>query len=170
MLNFHPDATQLVGLAAFAGAALACARAAAAALGSPKWLWRGLAGAHVAMGIDVLLGLRYRVHDFADALLQMQGLYASRGEGQLGLLIAAACLAAGAVVAMTRSRGLDAWAIGAALATAVGVWLFVVETISLHGLDAVMYAPAGPIRVIGWCWAAVCVGVMVPAWRAVPRR
>src|SRR3546814_1150222 len=41
---------------------------------------------------------------------------------------------------------------GAAKVTLLSMMLFLLETISLHGVDALIYQPARGLLVIGWLW------------------
>jgi hypothetical protein len=57
----------------------------------------------------------------------------------------------------------DAAATLAIIGTAAGVSLFGSETISLHRIDAVMYAEAGPLVVLAWMWIATSAVVVAAA-------
>ena len=154
--------TQLTGLLVFALAAIACARTA--------WiqrtrLWWTLTAACSCLVLEVAIGLRHRAHDLVDALLLADGLYASRGPVQLVLVGAALVLSVGTLAWLTRLRFADVNAKVATVGCAVALWLFLIETISLHGVDAVMYAHIGPVFVIGWAWAATALLVTGAALR-----
>jgi hypothetical protein len=157
--------TQLTGLVAFALAAIGCAHAAR----RRPWPWRGLMAAQLACFGEIVIGLRLRVHDVVDAVLQAQGLYASRVALQFGLVAVALALAIACILAALRWRGADADAARALAATAGAVSLFVVESISLHGIDAIMYASVGPVLMIALLWATAAMIVTASALRSARR-
>ena len=166
MADFHTNPTQLTGLIVFALAALACARAAMPRRGAQGALWWGLAALQSAFFLEVVFGLRHRSHDAVDSVLQAHGWYASRGTLQIGLIAVALVLAGVCVVALVRLRRIDAAAMVAVIASAVALWLFVIEAISLHAVDALMYTRLGPVMRIGWVWAAASALVALAALRA----
>ena len=65
--------------------------------------------------------------------------------------------------ASDRSRGHGGLVVGGMLGAGLG--LFLVEAISLHSVDAVMYAQAGPVLLIGWIWAALGLVIAAAGWR-----
>jgi hypothetical protein len=73
------------------------------------------------------------------------------------------------VLAALRWRSADADATRALAATAGAVSLFVVESISLHGIDAIMYASVGPVLAIALFWAAAAAIVTASALRSAHR-
>jgi hypothetical protein len=164
MTDLHTNPTQLTGLLAFALATLACAAAARRGPGAARW--RRLAWLQAACWAEVLFGVRHRAHDMVDALLQARGWYAARGPLQVVLLVAVLVLAAATLAALARLRHLDARLWTAACATAMALWLFVTEAVSLHGVDAVMYLTLGPVLLIGCAWAACAAVVVGAAMRA----
>ena len=152
--------TQLVGLLAFGGAAIACARA--ARVRRPR-LWVGLAALLAGLALEVMLGLRHAVHDLVDSTLQLEGRYDARGPLQWALIATALSLAALSLWGVARLQRHDRHAMLACAASAALLWLFVIETISLHSVDAIVYAPAGPVKLIAWLWAAAAAVVAVAA-------
>lgn len=157
------NATQLTGLLAFGGAAVACARAALMGRGR---LWWVLCAASSAFAIEVVAGLRHRGHDLIDALLQAQGWYGSRGPVQVGLIAAVLLIGVWALVRLLRWRAADGCARAAVIACSVVLGLFFIEAISLHGVDTIMYAYVGPVKAIGWAWAAAALATAWAALRA----
>ena len=156
------DATRIAGALAFGTAALACLRAARVAPRRPA-LWRVLGAVQLLCVLEVLLALRYELHDVAIGLLQEHRWYASRGQWQPALLGAALMpLAALAAWAAWRHRA-DGARIAAIAGTALGVSLLGTETISLHRIDAVMYWQAGPFVVVVWLWLAAALVVIAAA-------
>jgi len=165
MLTINP--TQWLGLCAFALAAAACVRA-ATRCGRP---WTGLAWWQAACAAEVVIDLRQRVHGGMDAWLAAHGAYATRLPLQVGLLsLALAGMAGGVWWAAAGMRRDGPAASLARTASLAAVMLFVVESISLHAIDALMFAPLGPVLAIGWMWAAAAALVIAAALTASPAR
>jgi hypothetical protein len=156
------DPTRVAGTLAFGTAALACLRAGALAPRRAVTWWI-LAALQVACVVEVLLGTRYGLHEALNRVLQARGWYASRGQWQAELLAATLALIAGAMLYSAWRHRDDAAATLAIVGTAMGVALFVAETISLHRIDAVMYAEVGPLVVLAWMWIATSAFVIVAA-------
>jgi hypothetical protein len=163
------DPSRLAGTAAFATVALACA---AAAWVAPRraTLWWALGAVHLALLAEVLIGARYRLHDAFNDWLQARGWYAARGEWQGELLLGILVAAVGVVALACWRHRRDGAALVAIAVTAVGVSLFAVETVSVHGVDAIMYAPAGPIVALAWMWIGVSALVSAAAAAAIAGR
>lgn len=157
-LSINP--TQWLGVAAFALSAAACTRAAARCGRS----WAGLAWLQVACAAEVVVNLRQHLHGAADGWLAMHGEYATRLPLQMALVaVTLAGLAGGVGSALAGSRSGGAAATLARAATCAAITLFIVESISLHAVDAVMFAPFGPVLAVGWMWAAAAGVVIVAA-------
>ena len=60
----------------------------------------------------------------------------------------------------------DGAALGAIAGTALALMLLVVETISLHRVDALMYAQAGPLVLLAWAWIGAAAIVIASALAA----
>ena len=157
------NATQLAGLLAFGVAALACARAARA---RGQRLWWKLAAVSAGLALEAVLGLRHRLREGVDTWLQTQGWYDSRTPAQIGLLVLCALLLAWALWGLAGLRRAGVHARVAATACAVALRLFVIEAISLHGVDALMYANIGPVRLVGWAWVVLAGTMAWAAWLA----
>jgi hypothetical protein len=157
------NATQLAGLLAFGAASLACARAARA---RQQRLWWKLAAISTGFALEAVLGLRHRLRGAVDIWLQGEGLYDSRTPAQIGLLVLCALLLAWAVWGLAGLRRAGPHARVAATACAVTLCLFVIEAISLHGVDALMYANIGPVRAVGWIWVVLAGTTAWAAWHA----
>ncbi len=149
-LPFQTNPTQVAGLLAFAASTAACVWAARR---KHSGGWAVLAAVHAALWLDILLNMRHRIHDVVNAALRSIGLYDSRLWLQAALL-----LALGAVVVMawrTRRR-----ASVAVVATALLIALVLVEAISWHESDRLLYTHLGPLLLIAYAWLA-CAGVVV---------
>ncbi len=153
--------TQLTGLIAFAIAALACARAARRQRGP----WVGLLIAQLVCFAEVWFGLRHRLHDLADVLLRSRGMYASRVGLQEALIAAALLLVGVGLATSARWWRRDARVALAMLGTGLAFTLFVIETISLHAIDVLMYEPLGPVMLVALAWSAGAALVAAAAWQ-----
>ena len=155
-LPFETNPTQLAGLLAFAASTSACT---CAARRRHSGGWATLAAVHAALWLDILLNTRHRLHDLVNAGLRTLGLYESRVWLQAALLFA---LAAVAVIAWRARRRAGV----AVTATAVLIALLLVEAISWHESDRVLYSYLGPLLLIAYAWI-VCTGLVV--WSALRR-
>jgi hypothetical protein len=156
MLPFETNPTQLAGLLAFAASTGACVWAARRRHSGG---WAALAAVHAALWLDILLNTRHRVHDVVNAGLRALGLYESRVWLQAALLLALA----GAVVIAWRARRRASAAVEATL---VLIALLLVEAISWHESDRVLYTHLGPLLLVAYAWLA-CAAVVV--WSALRR-
>ena len=150
MLPFQTNPTQLAGLLAFAASTSACVWA---ARDKRSRGWAALAGVHATLWLDILLNTRHRVHDVVNAALEALGLYESRVWLQAALLLA---LATAALLAW-RTRRRASTAVGATL---VLIALLLVEAISWHESDRVLYTHLGPLLLVAYAWLT-CAGVVV---------
>jgi hypothetical protein len=149
-LPFQTNPTQLAGLLAFAASTAACVWAARRRNSGG---WTVLAVVHAALWLDILLDTRHRLHDVVNAALLAVGLYGSRVWLQAALLLALAAV----VVLAWRARRRAGVAVAA---TAVLVALLLVEAISWHESDRLLYTHLGPLLLIAYAWLA-CAGVVV---------
>jgi hypothetical protein len=149
-LPFQTNPTQLAGLLAFAASTAACVWAARR---QHSGGWTALAVVHAALWLDILLNTRHRLHDVVNAALLAIGVYESRVWLQAALLLV---LAAVAVLAWRARRRAGV----AVVATAVLLALLLVEAISWHESDRLLYTHLGPLLLIAYAWLA-CAGVVV---------
>ena len=166
---FGVDASLLLGAFACFAAAVISATIARRRTAGQRSAWSWVAVAQCLFGMEMLLGLRYRWHDAAEASLRANDWYASREPLQAALIaIVALFLAVVAAFAwrLSRSDGPAAWA---ACASAVTAALLLVEAVSLHAVDAVMYRPAGPVVLLAWAWALASAAVVLAAIVALRR-
>jgi hypothetical protein len=109
--------------------------------------------------IEVLAGLRHRIHDFVNALLMAEGEYSQRRGMQEFIIIGLTTIALICVPVFLFSRRLGGGALRiAASLTIVLLTLFAIETVSPHAL-AVYYRPIGSVLLIGWLWAIASAGI-----------
>jgi hypothetical protein len=155
-LPFETNPTQVAGLLAFAATTLACAWAARHGRSGG---WAALAAVHAALWLDILLNTRHRLHDMVNTGLRALGLYESRVWLQAALLLALAVLA----LRVWRSRRRAGAAV---MATLILIAPLLVEAISWHESDRVLYARLGPLLLVAYAWLA-CAAVVV--WSALRR-
>ena len=155
-LPFETNPTQLAGLLAFAASTLACVWAARRRHSGG---WAALGAVHATLWLDILLNTRHRLHDVVNAGLRALGLYESRVWLQAALLLGLAVVA----VLAWRARRRAGVAVGA---TMVLIALVLVEAISWHESDRVLYSTLGPLLLIAYAWLA-CAAVVV--WSALRR-
>lgn len=150
------NSTQAVGLLAFIPAALAAAAAFGTASRSQRGgrgTWAAIAVLHTLLAVEIFAEMRHRLHRAIDDWLIAASVYSERRPAQVALLLVVVVLAALATRRIARLESTRRLAIARG-ATAALVTLFIVETISLHAVDAVLYRPAGPVLLIAWLWLA----------------
>ena len=96
----------------------------------------------------------------------MRSRTAWQGEAIVVALLIGAALAAW----VGRRHRDDGAALGAIAGTALALMLLVVETISLHRVDAVMYAEVGPLVLLAWAWIGAAAIVIASALASSPDR
>lgn len=165
-MTWFQNATQSFGLAVYGLAALACAIAAGSAgPGHTRRSWWWLAGFATLLLLDLLFNLRHGLHDHVGGWLKDSGRYAQRRELQwalIGLFAALVLLALLGLIRWVRplSKGLRLAVLGAGLAAG----LVGLEMISLHDIDAWLYARQGPLMRIAWLWG-VAAALMIAGAR-----
>jgi hypothetical protein len=169
LFGISTNAVQLGGLAGFALSAAACGWAAA----HGHRAWRKVAWLQLACWAEVLISVRHHLHGAAVGILRQFALYESRHNLQVALLGALAlCAALASVWAWNELRKLvetNALIGVAVAASGFSILVFLTEVISLHSIDAWMYAPLGPFNVISLLWAAGALTVSVCALIAARR-
>lgn len=164
MLIDFANPNQLAGIACFALAAAACTYA--ARRGSRAW--GALAWTHAAFCLEIVISSRHRLHDVVDEVLRDHGWYAGRTPWQIGLLVAIAALALACLPPAWRGVRGDRLATIALIASLVVATSMLVEAVSLHAVDAWLYAPGAALLpvVFGWIAASmVVVGAALGAGR-----
>lgn len=161
--------TQAAGLLIFAIAVIACVRTARLRF-EPVWRWLALLSLYCLL--DVAFDIRHLLHGWVNGWLVQLGWYAKRRPYQILLLVAVALLVLVPLALRTRKIWqMDRTAGVAVLACVAGVGVLLVEAVSLHAVDAIMYRQAGPVPVVGWLWViagGTTAGMAVRAGRAAP--
>lgn len=142
------NATQAAGLLAFGCASISCFMAV-----RPR-LWQALGWCHAALCAELLLGLRHGLHDRADSALRHAQAYEGRGDWQWILLAGAVGVGVffGIAIYGRIARGGGRSLTVATLLSLMTLMLFVMEIISLHSVDALLYRQFDGLMVIGWIW------------------
>ena len=154
-LDLGDSPTELIGIASFAVAAWACWRAGRVA-GST---WRKLAFLQAAAAIEIATRGRYHLHALVDQIADVDGWYAQRKPVQLVLIALLIVTALTGWIVASRDRELSRVTLIALVVTIGTMLLFAVETVSLHEIDAILYAQVGTVRAVafGWVSAATIV-------------
>lgn len=116
-----------------------------------------LAIAEAALFFDVMFNWRWAIHGWLESQFQAHSLYDRRRgvqEAILALLTLAVLLVLRRVFRHLRGRP---WAVSAAFCASLSLALWCVEVISLHQIDRILYAKAGPMMVIAWLWLLLCL-------------
>lgn len=154
------DVTQWTGIVSYGLAAAVCLVA-----GSRPWPL--LAFVNAGFAAECALGWRHGFHNWA--VVAMGDLYSGRTPAQL-LMTAAVIGVAALFVRQARVRTGAREHSGAATVTLLTATLFLLETISLHGLDALIYRPANGLLIIGWLWLLLGGATVACALADVRRR
>lgn len=157
------------GLATFAALSTSGSLRAQSRQRSLHWRWIGIF--QLAYLFEIYFGARHLAHDFINTTLRSVGLYQDRASIQ-GLLLIGVAAGSLAIATMLRRRIAFEPAQSSAekialLCTAIALLLFLIETISLHAIDRVLYWPMGSILLIGYLWLATSIGVVFAARRAL---
>lgn len=161
------NSTELAGLAAFVPAVFACALATGRAPTRRRKSWTWLALIHALLAMEIVLSLRHLLDRRLAGLLRVAHVYPERRPAQAAVILL--LLAVGALAALYIMRRTPAGALRTATGATIAAFaLFVVESVSLHAVDAIFYRTVGPIMLIGWLWLAC--GWTVAGAAMLPRR
>ena len=174
MLSDAPlNPTQLAGIMAFGMAGLAAVYASRSTRSANQpetrqWCW--VAIFQILFCIEIWLGTRHAAHDIANDWLRALGIYQDRATLQKWLLATIVLSGAFAGFAWWRSPGRIRQKFTlvklAVACTAAVVLLFLIETVSLHAMDRVLYHQTGPVLLIAYAWMASAAAVTGLAWRS----
>lgn len=172
-------ATWLMGTLAFAGAMTVCLFAGVAERlgelrhrrGMHPVTWFVLAALNGLMLVEMQKEFRWMLVDAARQELRDGGVYEERRQWQVLALVALGALLLIGGAAWTWWRGLAKgplrWAL---LGTLGALGLFLLELLSLHGIDKALHFPVVAPMVIAWLWAACATCCVVGFWQAVAQR
>jgi hypothetical protein len=162
--NWGTNPTQLLGLVAFASAAIACI---CTKKDSPteRQAWIALAITNAAFFVEIVFGVRHNLHGVAVTLLTSVGLYRNRTDLQYGLILASAAIPIMAALIFLFFRRLqNSRLIIATFSSFSVLTLFAIEAISLHRIDEIFYQDIGPVLLIGWLWCFACLATVLSAF------
>jgi hypothetical protein len=145
------NATQLLGIVSFGIAGFLCL-----SLWRPPWTALGFV--NLFFSFECFIGWRHLLHDAGVAAMGSQ--HAERVPLQVFLM-------SGSLIITIVGSGMFLLANGdirarvAVMGTGLSASLFLVETISLHDIDELLYHQMGPSLLIGWVWLAlaICTGL-----------
>jgi hypothetical protein len=165
------NSTEAAGFLAFLPAALACAATFWARRRNHRreTRWAVLSLIYTLLSAEILLSLRHRVDQAIGDTLRAAHLYPERRPAQAAAVIVVVILSLLVTRVNVRSAPTSRLSIASG-ATAPLLSLFVVESISLHAIDAILYRPIGPIMLIGWLWLACGWTTLVAAGTAAAQR
>jgi hypothetical protein len=166
LIDLPSNPTQWTGLMAFgvaSWAALRAARRKAVPSDPAVTTWHWVGALQFLYVLEIWLSTRHLAHDMADAVLRAAGLYADRSSIQIMLLVITVLTGMVAGIAMWQShwwsRQTNVHAKLAWVCTVAILMLFLIETISLHAIDRVLYRPVGPVLFIAYAWVANAIAV-----------
>ncbi len=139
---------------------MAAATVACASRRDARWWW--LAGVFALMLAELQLNWRFVAHGWFEALLAAPGLTDTNKRAFQALLLVVGLIGMG-VLAGRFVRGRQGlWL--ARLGTFMLVTVQLIELVSLHWTDRLLWQMAGPFMVIGWLWilasALACAGAL----------
>ena len=114
---------------------------------------------------EIYFGVRFRINELANGLLQTEDFYDElHGSIQEILIISIGIIALVLVmwILFIRQVVQGATRVAASLVIVV-LALFSIETVSLHVVDAVFYRTIGSVMMIGWAWACAATGICLAA-------
>lgn len=156
--------TQTTGIIAFLSTFLSCMVAGRFA----TWtIWRWLAAIYLFFVMEIALGWRHWLRAVVNDALQSVGIYGDRTMIQLALVATLLLF----VILISTPYKMLANKIGphrknhyvAISATVLLFLIFILELISFHRFDYLLYQTFGGIMLIGWLWAGLAIVVMISA-------
>jgi hypothetical protein len=170
LFDFLSNWTQGAGLLFFGLAGWTAFRASGALrvsspIAASRWRWIGTV--QLAYFLEVIFSARHMAHDFVNSNLRSLGAYQDRAVIQELLLVGVALCGVGVAAALwhwlSRKALRNMQTNTAVVCTAITLLLFLVETISLHAIDRVLYRPVGPLMFVAFLWGATALGVVFSA-------
>lgn len=146
--------TQLTGLIGFGTAALLCLWAVWRKIHARN-IWIVLSIGYLMMFVDILTQMRFQIRDVIGDTLKLLGIYEDRRTGQAISIVVTVCVVAFfGLPIFGRMRKFVFSARLAMVAGMLALALTLMEIISLHAIDAILYNQIGPVLLIGWLWLA----------------
>ncbi len=169
--QFGTNPSQLIGVLSFALTTWACLYAARSSNAREARVWKLLSIVNAFCLLELIIGFRFRILEFARATLKQEGVY-DQLHGRVQAITVAA-IATGALLlaaVFIFSRVIPGGP--AKLAAGMTVVIpasFATEMISLHELYPVLYRQIGPLITIAWIWigaaAGICFAALYARWR-----
>jgi len=162
LYQFGTNPTQLLGILSFSLTTVTCLLAARRS--ADARVWKLLTFVNALFLIEIIVGFRFRILDWAHTLLRERGEYQQlHGKDQAVAILALAVASITTILFLLLFRiARPAARIGASL-TIMVLALFSIETISLHEIDAIFYLRMGPVLLVGWLWAVASAGICLAA-------
>ena len=144
--------TQLAGLIGFGTAALLCLWAVWRKI-HERNIWIVLSIGYLMMFVEVLAHTRFQIRSVIGDTLKLLGIYEDRRTGQAISIVVTVCVVAFLGLPMLRRMRKLVFSVRLALiAGMLAFALILLEIISLHAIDEILYKPIGPALLIGWLW------------------
>ncbi len=113
--------------------------------------------------MEIYFGLRFSITEFVRTLLKTEDLYGEL-HGSIQGIIVISILALGFLSLFLLWRRVAGGAARVAASITIAVlFLFAIETVSLHSIDGIFYQPIGPVLMLGWVWAIAAAGICLAA-------
>lgn len=153
---------QAAGVVAFTGVFFTCALAIRVSF------WRWIAVIYLLFASEIVLGMRHILRSPIVDLMQAGGIYQERGTIQLALLASLLFVTAFGVGRYWRGRKREKAPLNiryclALVATSLLFLLFLIELVSLHSMDALLYRSFGYLMAIAWLWIGLSTMVVIAA-------
>lgn len=148
------NSTEAAGFIAFIPAAIAALIAAIIPRrSSVRKAWALIGTVYVLLSVEILASTRHHLGIALREWLRATHLFPDRRPVQAVLILIVVTIVLLATFALARRAPTRTLA-AATCVTAAALGVFIVETVSLHAVDAVVYSRVGPILLIGWLWLA----------------
>ncbi len=137
--------------------------------GASSTVFMGLAAVQLGLLADMAFDLRWKLHEIWMTDAMQGGWYGERRGPQLLVLTGIGCLTALGTVLILRGFEARPGASIALLGTFLSVELWLVEAVSLHGVDGVLYRQLGGAMVVSFLWLVLagvtCAGIWMDGVR-----
>ena len=160
--------TQLFGLTAFglAGVShcLAAVQTPTKQRQSRRW-WLILSALYILICFELIENFRHDLLNYIGITMSLGEHYNERQPIQIIALFVIASSVIWLIFVLRNAQIIEylGWALIAGVCT---ICLFMLEVVSLHQMDAVLYQPAGPVLLIGWLWLLCGLAATAIAFKA----